>query len=164
MKEAAKTKNRGMGIIEVVIGATIIAIGILAMIQAFGLYVNYALANDKNTQAAYLMEESLEAMSFLRDGSWNGNIKSLSTTTTYYIAWSSTASSWLTTTTPQYVDGVFLRQITLSDVFRDSNGNIASSGTFDPNTKFVTTTLKYFQGHATTTQTASTYITNLYGN
>jgi Tfp pilus assembly protein PilV len=160
-----KRAPTGIGLIEVLIGTTIIIVGILALIQAFGSFFSFALANDKNVQAAYLGEEGLEAMSFLRGGSWTTNIAPLSTSgTTYYLYWNSGASTWVTTTTPQYVDGVFLRKITLASVNRSANGQINASGTNDPNTRFVTVTLQYFQGHATTTQVFSSYLTNLYSN
>jgi Tfp pilus assembly protein PilV len=157
--------TRGIGLIEVIVGSAIIVVGIVALINAFTIYFKYALANDKNTQAAYLEEEGLEAMSYLRDYSWTSKIINLSTTTTYYLAWSSAASYWNTTTTPQYIDGTFLREIVLADVKRDASDKISTtSGTYDQNTKQVTATLKYFQGHGTTTQSMTTYISNLYGN
>jgi hypothetical protein len=156
--------KKGMGVIEVLIGATIITVGVLALITAFNTYLKYALSNDKNAQAAYLGEETLESLGFLRDGSWKGNIKNLSTTTTYYLAWNVTKSWWQPTTTPQYVDGIFLRSFTLTDVFRDGNGKIASTGTFDPSAKFITVSLSFFQGHSTSTKTMATYLTDLYQN
>lgn len=160
-----KKVSRGIGLIEILIGAAIIVTGILALIIAFNSFFAFALANDRNVQAAYLAEEGLEAMTFLRDGSYTGNIAPLSTSANYYLAWDSAANSWETTTTPQYVDGVFLRSITLAPVYRDENGNIVSSdGTLDPNTRLVTVTLHYFQGSGTTTQSMSTYLTNFYDN
>lgn len=161
-----KKSSGGMGSLEILIGAAIIVTGILALIIAFNSFFAFALANDENIQAAYLSEEGLEAMTFLRDGSYTGNISPLSTSAIYYLTWDSSASSWETTTTPQYVDGIFLRQITLTAVNRDSSGRITTSdeGTLDPNTRLVTVTLKYFEGHATTTQSMSTYLTNFYDN
>ncbi len=161
-----KKVSRGMGSLEILIGAAIIVIGILALIIAFNSFFSFALANDRNVQAAYLSEEGLEAMTFLRDGSYAGNIAPLSTSATYYLSWNSAVGSWETTTTPQYVDGVFLRTITLASVYRNSAGHITSSddGVIDPNTRLVTVTLQYFQGHGTTTQSMSTYLTNFYAN
>ena len=108
------------------------------------------------------MEEGLEVVTFLRDKGWANNIAKLSTTTIYYLSWSGT--DWATTTTPQYVDGMFLRKISVADVKRDGSDRIASSGTYDPNTKQITATVEYYQGHSTTTRVMSTFITNLYSN
>jgi prepilin-type N-terminal cleavage/methylation domain-containing protein len=155
-------KEKGFTIIEVLIGSAIILIGILALITAYTTYVQYALSNEKNTQMVYLQEEAIETMGFLRDSGWTKNIKNLSTTTTYYLIWSS--NSWATTTTMQYVDSTFLRQITLSDVFRDSNDKIANSGTYDSDTKKITVTVSYGGGKGTTTKSLSSYLANLYSN
>ena len=152
-------KNLGMAFTEILIGSAIISVGILAITSAYSTYIEYALANQKNIQASYLLEEGLEVMTFFRDKSWT-NISLLGTTTTYYLSFS--AGDWATTTTPQYVDGEFLRQINLSDVKRDANDRIAESGTLDPDTKKITATVLYWQGHSTTTKTISTYIANIY--
>ncbi len=159
-----KNKKRGMGLIEIVIGSAIIVTGILALSDAYSRYVKFAFANESNLQAAYIAEEGLEAITFLRDKGWTTNIKNLSTTTTYYIAWDSTNAYWKATTTTQYIDSKFLRQILITDVKRDGSDHIATTGTYDPNTKFVTVNVLYFQGHGTTTQTMNTYITNLNGD
>jgi len=94
-----KKYNHGIGSLEVLIGAAIIISGILALIVVFNSFFSFALANDENVRAAYLGEEALEAMTFLRDGSWSTNIASLSTTTAYYLTWNSGALTWRTTTT-----------------------------------------------------------------
>jgi Tfp pilus assembly protein PilV len=155
-------RKKGMALVEILIGSAIISVGILATISSFNAYTNYALANQKNIQAGYLLEEGIEAATFLRDGGWTANISRLSTSTPYYLTWNGT--SWATTTTAQYVDGEFLRSISVSDVKRNNLDVINASGTYDPNTKMITATVSYFQGHATTTKSISTYLTNLYGN
>ena len=159
------SKKRGMSVVEILVGSAVITIGILALIQAFGIYLRYALSNDKSIQAAYVAEEGLEVMGFLRDGTWSAQIHTLSTTTTYHLLWNGGGSAWTTTTTPQYVDGVFLRQILVTDVFRDGGGEmVASGGTYDPDTKMVRVLVKYPENHSTTTVTMTTYLTNMYGN
>jgi Tfp pilus assembly protein PilV len=155
-------KQRGIGLIEVIIGAAIISVGVIALIQGYNIYLNYALANSGNVQAAYLLEEGMEGLTFIRDKAWTPNILPLSTTTTYYLAFDATASTWKATTTVQYVDGVFLRTIGITDVARDTNGYVVTSGgTYDSNTKKIQVTLQYHQGHATTTRTMTSYIANV---
>jgi len=149
----------GMALIEILIGSTVISVGILAIISAYNTYLQYAQANQRNIQASYLLEEGNEVMTFFRDHNWN-NISQLSTTTVYYLIWS--GNDWATTTTVQYIDGFFLRKINISDVKRDGNGRIVAVGTYDPNTKKITSTVEYWQGHATTTKTISTYLINIY--
>jgi hypothetical protein len=161
MKHHAQ-KNSGLALVEVVIASAIMLLVVLETDSAYNTYVQYALTNQSTVQAEYLTEEGLEAVTLLRDSVWTTNIASLTPGTTYYLYFSGTA--WSATTTPQYVDGQFLRSFTVANVNRDANFNIAASGTLDPNTKQITATVAYRAGHATTTQSISTYITNLNGN
>jgi len=162
IKKIYNANKKGIALVEVLIGAAIISVGILAITSAYTTYVSYAFSNQYNTQISYMMEEALEAVSFFRDDSWAVNIAPLSTTTTYYLTFN--GSSFSTTTTPQYVDDKFLRSITLSDVKRDANEDITSDGTYDPNIKLVTTSVSFSYKGATTTKSISMYITNLYDN
>ncbi len=156
-----RTRTKGFGLIEVVIGSAIITIGILGVITGFTTYVRYALSNERNIQAAYLLEEGVEAVTFLRDKGWTTYITPLTASTTYYLAYN--GSYWTATTTKQYVEE-FVRSFVITAVTRDANDKIAASGTNDPNTKKVTVTLQYHQGSSTTTKSISTYITNMYEN
>ncbi len=148
----------GFTLIEVIIASAIIVTGVLALSEGYTQYIKFALMHEKNIQAAYLAEEGLEAITYIRDLRWN-SIKTLSTTSPVYLSWNSTR--WQTTNTPEYVDGEFLRTITIADVFRNGSDQIASTGTYDPNSRFVTAMLSYRQGTGTTTKTISTYITNI---
>jgi Tfp pilus assembly protein PilV len=151
--------NQGMALVEILIGSAIISMGILAISTSYTEYYKYALANQKNVEATYLLEEGLEVATLFRDKGWAGNIAGVSTTTTYYLTFS---SDWATTTTAQYVDGTFLRSVNFYDVKRDGSDDIViSGGTYDPNIKKVTVTVSYWQGHSTTTKTMSAYIANL---
>ena len=55
-------KNKGFALIEIIIGAAIIVTGILVVNQSYATYVKYAFANEKNTEASYLLSEGLEGM------------------------------------------------------------------------------------------------------
>ncbi len=154
--------TQGFGLIEIIIGSAIMSVGMLMVVSSYTFYVRYALSNQHNVQVAYILEEGVESVRFLRDTSWSKNIGALSTTTAYYLSF--TSGYWATSTIPQYVDGKFLRSIAISDVKRDVNDKIASSGTYDPATKLVTVTVSFADRGATTTKTLSAYITNLYTN
>jgi len=156
MKEfLKKTRNKGLALAEIVIGSAIILSGILAISSAYTIYLKYALANQRNVEANYLLAEGLEVMGFFRDD----NYSNIATDGTYYLSWSGTI--WATTTTPEYVDGKFSRSITVAPVYRDGDFRIAESGTADSDSKFITATVSYFQGQATTTRSVSSYLTNL---
>jgi len=157
-KSNGVTKKSGMALAEIVIGAAIMSVAILSVISMYTTYVKYALSNSKNISASYILEEGLEVMTFFRDTSWV-NISGLSTETAYYLTFNGT--SWATTTSPQYVDDQFLRIITVENVYRDANDDIDVSGNLDSNIRKITTTVSYWQGHATTTRSVSTYLTNI---
>lgn len=155
-------KNEGSFLVEILISSAIISVGIVVIISSYVVYIQYAFANERNVEANYILEEGIEAVTFLRDSGWTNNISKLSTTTTYYLTFG--GSSVSTTTEHQYIDGIFLRSFTITDVLRDTNDDISTSGTYDPSTKKITSTVEYWQGHATTTKSLSTYISNIYNN
>lgn len=157
------TNSRGMSILEILIGCTIITIGILALINTYGVYVNYSLSHDQKVEATFLLEEGIEAVSLLRDQDWGDYITPLSTSATTSIAWN--GSAWRATTTPERVDGIYLREIRMDQVKR-TNGVIdtSGSGTVDTDSKLVTVYVSYRQGNATTTISMSKYLVNIYNN
>jgi prepilin-type N-terminal cleavage/methylation domain-containing protein len=157
-----KAKNKGMSLVEVIIASAIMLVVVLASSSAYNTYVKYAFANEENVQASYLLEEGIEAINLIRDRGWTSYVATLTSGTTYYLYFDGTY--WNSTTTPQYVDGQFLRSFTVANVNRDVNDDIANSGINDPKTKMVTVTLNYFEGHATSTKVISTYMTNINGN
>ena len=161
-KDKKEYKNQGMILAEILVGSAIILMVIMATVEAYSTYLNYALSNQNNTVASYLLEEGIEVATYLRDIGWNANIGTLTSGTTYYVVFD--GSTWLTTTTLQYIDNTFLRTLVVENVNRDINDDIASVGTLDPNIKKVTVTVSYWQGHATTTKSLETYITNIYNN
>mgnify|MGYP003352144337 CR=1 FL=1 len=151
--------TRGFGLIEIIIGAAIVSLGVLAIVNSFNTYTQYALNNQYNIQTAYLLEEGIEVMRFFRSGGWSTQIAPLSTTTTYYLVF--TNGTWATTTVPQYIDGKLLRSITVSDVKRNASDKIDPAGTYDPYTKLITVTVAQYIRSATTTKTLSAYIFNI---
>ena len=117
----------------------------LALLGVHNLYLKTALSNGEALKAVYLAEEGIENIRFLRDVSWSTNISGLTS---------------LSTT----IDN-FYRTVTLSEVNRDANSDIVSSGgTVDINTKLVVSSVSWWNGVSTTTKSISTYITNLYAN
>src|ERR1035437_11205017 len=91
-----KNKKRGMGMVEVVIGTTIITVGLLGLVSTYNFYLQIMVHNTPNIQSAYLLEESVETMRLLRDQSWTANIASLSVATSskYYLLFHNTNSKW----------------------------------------------------------------------
>lgn len=155
--------TRGISLVEILVGTAVIVTAIVALLTTFTLFTKYSFDNQHNVQAALLLEEGIEGIKFMRDYGWTKYISPLNTGTTYYFVYN--GSLWLATTTVQsYIDGEFLRTFAVDTVYRDGNNDIAVSGTQDNNTKKITVSITYRAGHATTTTSASTYISNLFAN
>lgn len=159
-----KSLKKGMGLIEIIIGTSIISLSMVALITSFNLFINAGLANTDKIQAIYLLEESSEAFRHMRDGGWTTNISSLSKDTPYYLILEN--SNWSATTTQAFIDGVFNRTITIHNVYRRNSDSdiIASTSpdakTLDPNIAQITTNVAWNKGSVNST----TYLTNILNN
>lgn len=159
-----KNTSKGMGLIEIIIGTSIISLSMVGLIAAFNLFIRAGLANTEKIQAIYLLEESSEAFRHMRDGGWTVNIDSLSKDVSYHLALES--SSWIATTTASLIDGVFDRTAVVYDVYRrDSDSDIVASTspdskTLDPNIVQITTNVIWNNGSVNST----TYLTNMLNN
>ena len=137
--------NKGLSLVEVVIASAIILAAVLVLLGVHSLYLKVALSNSNTVKAAYLAEEGIENVRFLRDSGWTTNISNLTSTTTL-------------------IDN-FYRTVTLSAVSRDASGDIVTSGgSIDANTKLVTSSVSWWAATATTTKSISTYLTDIYDN
>src|SRR3989344_5018555 len=125
--------NAGLTLVEVVIASAIILTATLALLSIHSFYFKTTLSNVDKAKAAYLAEEALEAVRYLRDISWDTNIAPLAQNTNYGIVfWNNT---WQASTTATSIQN-FTRTIRLSSVYRDSNSDIVySGGTLDPDTR-----------------------------
>ena len=154
------SSERGAGLLEVVIGAAIIAVVLLGTVAAFQAFVRSGLATTAKLQASFLAEEGVEAMRSIRDRSWS-EFAGLSGST-YHLVFS---SEWDATTTTQTIDGVFARTVAVGDVYRRvSDSDIVASTSLDaksldPNTKRVE--VEVIWGDTSTVESV-TYLTNLF--
>jgi len=165
-----KKYTAGVGIIEIIVGTSIITLSLIGVVVSFNLHFKAGSENIKKIQATYLAEEGIEVMRFLRDNSFTNNIAPLSTATSSHLYFD--GSKWHTTTTPLYVDGVFERIVTISDVYRrDSDSDIVSATstapkTIDTNIKLFTVTLAWPTDVASTTATSTlelqTYLADIF--
>lgn len=156
------TLHSGMNLVEIVVGSAIVTVAFVAILSAYAAYLSLAFKNTKTIQATLLIEETVEALKFLRDKGWSTEIALRTSGTSYYLSWSGT--SWQITTTNAFVDGVFERKFTFSDVLRNVSGDIALSGSADSGTKKVTVTVSWQNGAATSSRTLSFYLHDLQAN
>ena len=155
--------QKGFGLIEILIVGAVIAIGFVGiaafLINSSGLTFRVT----RNTEAVSLAEEGMEAVRSLRDESWSTNISTLTSGTTYYPVVS--GNKWtLTTSNPGVVNDLYTRTVAIENVNRDSNDDIASSGTPDTNTKEIVVKVTWYENQAIKDVTLTTYITNFLSN
>lgn len=160
-KKTSKYKE-GFGLLEVVIGITIISISIFSLIAVAQITSRVSNQNSRSIKASFLLEEGLEAVKTIRDSGWTANIDSLSIGTDYYLEFNGT--NWQTTGSNVFIDNVFERKFVVGDVYRDANDDIVSAGTLDLNAKKLTVFVSWRERSATTTKNISTYITNFFDN
>lgn len=152
-----KKLKKGFSVIEVVVGAAIILVTVSAMSLAFQAIIRASTLAGHVTSAAFLLEEGVEVTKVLRGADWN-DVADLDHDTPYTLVLDQ--GVWSAQTQRQFIDGLFDRTVTISNVYRDSNQDIDSSGALDPDTKQVTVSVAWRERSSTTTKTISTYVTN----
>jgi len=157
-----KIKNAGFGLIEVVVGASIIAIAGVALLSAYSSLLAKGLREPHNLKAAILAEEGMEVIRILRDRGWSSYIAPLASTTSYHLYFDATSSQWSATTTAELIDTIFTRVAVLGDVKRDANDRIADTGIVDANTRKVTVRVTWDDGLNAGEKELIGYITNMF--
>jgi len=155
--------QRGIGVIEIVVAVSIIGLTMFAIFEFAVISSASVRVSARQVEAAYLAEEGLEAVRLLRNTSWDTSIASLTNGTNYYPVLAS--GNWsLNTTNPGLIDNVFTRTITVQSVLRDVDDNIAETGTLDPNTKRIISTVVWLEKGSAKQVELQTYITNFLSN
>lgn len=150
--------ERGITIVEVIIGVAIAGLVIVFISHTITLFLVSSGATLQKTKALYLAEEGLEIMRYLRDEDWSTIDDELSNGTTYYL---SVATSTLgTTTVPEVIDGIYTRSFELSEVRRDNATDdiVSSGGSVDGGSRWVT----FFVSYDSATVTMETLLTNIF--
>ncbi len=153
-------QKNGFGLIETIIGASLVTIIIVGIGSVSRSALNLSKHNLEETKAQFLLVEAAEALRAQRDNGWN-YISSLSTSTAYYILFSTSTTQWISTTTKIVIDGTYTRTVNLSDVFRNGTDDIVPSGTYDNGSKKGRISVSWNTTGATTTKTLDLYLTNL---
>lgn len=159
LKIIKSKKNKGSGLIEIVISAGIILLVLTGLYNVHVYFLKTTIRNIDALKATFLMEEGVEAVKTIRDSGWP-KISSLSLNTNYHLVFVN--SDWATTTTASLIDDHFDRVFSIDQVYRDVNGNIISNGgSADSGSRKLTVSVSWRNGEATTTKSVVTYITNI---
>ncbi len=156
-------KNKGLTIVEVLVACFVISITIFSLMFAASKGIELSFNAIKQTQSSYILEEGIEAVKTIRDADWTDIDHLVSDgQTKYYLSFNSSLNKWFLSTTPSIIDSLFTREIILSDVYRDGNDDISSSGTIDNDIKKVTVTVSFDSPSGINTNSISFYIVNIF--
>jgi len=159
-----RTKETGTGIIEAIIVISIISVSFAALMGAAVFYFRTGLYAADQVQALFLLDESAEAVRFMRDESYLLNITPLIGAGPMYLEVD--ASGWTAVSSSTPINGMYKRTVELSEVYRrvaDDTIVPASSAdlkTLDMGTVQLTTTVSW----KSESISAVTYISDLYEN
>jgi|SRR3989344_759114 len=160
---------RGFGILEIVIAVSIISATIFSLSFVFLIASRLETMSLDKIRANFIAEEGLEAMRFLRDQSWAGNLAALAQGTTYFLSFSAPGSSWsIGASDPGLIDNLFSRKVTINNVSRDpSTQDIESTynpSNDDPGTKKINVSVEWLERGSTASITVSTYLSDIFDN
>ncbi len=158
--------KKGFGLIEIIVASAVIGLVFFSLTFVFILASRLVHSSSDRVRANFLAEEGIEAMHFLRDKSWSGNLAGLSSGINYYLTFNSGTSIWtIGTTNPGTIDGLFTRKIQVAAVSRDSSDDIVSSGgTNDADSKLVKSIVTWLGRGTTQTVEVDTYLSNIFNN
>lgn len=151
--------KKGFGLIEIIVAAAIISVSFLSLMSVANISYRVLQKSSHNLRVGFLLEEGVEAVKIMRDSGWD-NISFLNNGADYYLYFN--GSTWIATTSLIYTDDIFERKFVLSEVLRDANDDISSSGVVDPDTKKVTISVFWEEKGNISVQSFSTYISNLF--
>ncbi len=158
-------KNKGFGLLEIVIAVAIVGGALWALASVFLLAERAQELSREKLQAVFLAEEGLETLRYLRDSGWSSNIATLSINTDYYLSFDSGASQWsIVSTPPAKIEGVFERSFRIENVLRDSGANIAPVGTNDPETRKIIMNVAWSFQQSSENVSLEAYLADLFGN
>ena len=119
-----ENNNRGVALVEVLIGISLITIVGVFIGVTITQYVATRNIILSDTNKAYLAEEGYEIIRFLRDENWS-NISGLSNNTYYYLQVSTSTLS--IGGTPELINSKYHRSFKVQSIYRNASGNIVDS-------------------------------------
>ena len=162
--------NKGVSIVELLVGASILIVGLSALLGFLSFALSTTSFLKQQTQAITFAEGALEALKNFRDGTtWNvddpgdqyDGLGKAQTGVAYHLGLSGDVPPRWQLLLGAETIGMFVRSVVLENVQRDVNSNIVSSGgVSDPNTKKVTVTVSWTAKTKAQEVTIVSYLTN----
>ena len=119
-------RTKGVTIVEILIGASLLATIVVLITHTLALYFSTGSLLQEKTKALYLAQEGQEIMRYLRDEDWN-TLTDINVDTTYYFDVATTTLA--TMTSAEVIDGMYTRSFILYNAYRDGNDDLVSSTT-----------------------------------
>lgn len=144
-------------LVEIIVALALMAIITPAIINGLITTRQGEPQQNQRQSALALLKETQESLRIIREKGWS----SFSTNGVFHPVIS--ASSWSLVSGSETTSD-FSRSITISDVYRDSSGNIGTSGLLDPSTKKIEINISWQEPYASTLDSTSyftRYIDNL---
>lgn len=137
-----RTFTKGQSLVEIMVVIGLLAILLPALLTGIIASRGGEAQQFQRTDATALLKEGTEAVRNIKYNDWN-SFASFAGGGPGYVQYNATAKNWeLVAGTAPVING-FTRTVTVSDVNRDSSGNIAATGTNDPSTKKVVVTVSW---------------------
>lgn len=148
----------GQSLVELLLAMALAAILLPALLTSLVASREGRAQQKQRVEAMTLLRESEEAIRNVRENGWT----TFAINGTFYPVIS--GSNWSLASGSATINSTFIQQVVISDVYRDSNGAIVSSGgTIDPSSKKVITTVSWSEPH-TSAVSSTLYITRYLDN
>lgn len=132
----AANKKTAFTLVEVLLALTIFTLFSVAVVSLSIDTLNRDTKVEIENEALHYAQEGLEAARAIRSQDYWGLI-----TGEYGLNFNN--DTWSFIIAPEVIDEFYERTISIEDVYRDEANNIATSGTLDPNTKKVRSTVEW---------------------
>lgn len=146
----------GQSLIELLIAIGLTAVLLPALITAIVATTEGRAQSAQRTDATNLLKEAEEAIRIIRETNW----QQISTNGTYHPT--IVGSNWTLSPGAETING-YSRKIDIQDTQRDASGNISLSGTIDPSTKKIISTVSWTTPISSQVDSAA-YITRYLSN
>ena len=154
---------KGITIVEIIIASAILSISIIGIVGAIQIYLKIVHQNAREAQAVLVLDETAEAIQYMRDISFDTHIGSKQPNTQYTIFWNGTGYEFSTSTI--LLSYEMTSKIMFENVQRDTNDQIVlSGGVTDENTKKAIITISWPYQNDIKILTSEMLIHNIYEN
>jgi prepilin-type N-terminal cleavage/methylation domain-containing protein len=154
-----KIGQRGIGLIEILVALSIFSLALAFLMGLSNFLMKLNTQMKSNTIATNLAAEAIEATLAIKQGDWDV-FSALANETVYHPVKTGSPLVWALSAGEENING-FVRQITLSSVYRDSNDDIVlSGGLLDNQSRKVTATVSWIENGKNQQTLLSEYLTN----